>query len=1639
VPFDLSLTKTQTNTGGLSTWLVRAWQLIAYQLTLRSVFGLATNIKVQDVLPLGFTYVSHSASTGTYTTGSGLWNVINIASGATATLTITGTINKTWTILNTAAFFSFSGTDQSGANNTGTVSITGVLTPPTSVNDSGTMREDGSWVIAVLQNDIAGSWAQTLSITGVTSPVHGTVSIVGTGILYTPSANFCGTDTFTYKAKNQFGEVSVVAATVTVIITCVNDAPQIIQNGIGDKTDENQPIYFHMISPSEHAINYVSNTMTYTDAFPGNYIVDAEQLPDMLTLHAFTQPTNGVVVWSGLDFTYTPHTGYCHQDHVWWWNDPAGSDHMEYSVVDASGAVSNTGEMNFTVLCMDSNPVAIQDINTGEEDTQVLGDVSLNDLAPDLFYNAQAYLAEYVVDSQPSHGTLNFDHHNGQYEYTPYQDRCGDAPLWQVCQNDVIVITHAIANGENFMSFEDVVQGVSYVQGIHLWDESGIDAFIANDPNLQSQFVYAYNVVTDTATFRYIGWGNASDRRITTDLWGIVTYQFTSFCTNGSGLWQPTDTNSPHGVVTHFYGIEDMAHGQYYPVDPGNTSHGYDLQDEISIDAYIAAEPLLAQNVTYSYDAIAGVWVIDYIGGWSFADWSIRIGDAVTYFDKKALDWLYSGSLLTWGGVWSWWTSSDYFTYHLVDGRWFTSLTTTVALPIACVNDLPVITLVGNDPETVLLHTTYTDAGATATDVEDGDITTGIVMSGVVDTNAVGSYTLTYDVVDSQSWAALQVTRTVHVVTGSLPTISLIGSSVYSQPALVGYTESGATYSDLEDGTGYVSNISGIVSTNTLGTYLITYDYTDTQGNIATQATRSVTITAPICDLGRESNISTGNVATCAPCQPGSANATTWWSCLQCVPGMFASNAGSLTCSACPTGLSSTTGAVSCADTTPPVVTLQGSGTIVVLLNTSFIDPGAKWVDVIDGSGVANMSGSVNISVTGSYIITYTYTDAAGNTGNTVARTVIVTEGNMPVISLNDSPVLTLEVLSSYMESGAVYSDTEDGTGIVVNLSWTVNTWVVGTYTITYDYTDAQGNVAVQVSRIVHVVDTTKPVISLVGSGDITVLIHNPHTDAGATATDNYDGNLTLNIAMSGTVNTWVVGTYTITYDVTDAHSNVATQVTRTVHVVAGWLPTISLIGSGVYSLPALVGYIELGAMYSDLEDGSGAVSNVSWFVLTNTLGTYLITYNYTDMQWNIASQVTRTVTIAAPVCEPGRESNISTGNVASCILCPAGSANAMTGGSCVQCAAGTFTDVIASLSCTSCPIGMTSTTGAMSCSDTISPVVTLSGLFSVSLLQGTTYIEHGAFWTDGIDGSGVILSPFSGTVNTNIAGTYTLLYRYIDNAGNTGNVVTRIVSVTQSVIPQQPQSTGVAFGWGGWGSSSHGGNPTASVVSSNTVLTPTDTETFNPTITGLCYQRDSMLQLTGRSILPVHKDFPAALRFLASYELTKYTAIDTYRPFDSLTREEASKLFTQYARNVLCRQPNTNTINYSDIASADQTLVPYITLAYQLTLMHGDAVGTFRPLDTLSKPEFLAVLVRMMLYNYLDETSPQWYASYEQVGKDLAIITQDIDPLAKGVSRHDAALMLFRAYRYQEYGVFDKWYDTYILKNYEGVVQKYK
>jgi Domain of unknown function (DUF5011)/FG-GAP-like repeat len=81
--------------------------------------------------------------------------------------------------------------------------------------------------------------------------------------------------------------------------------------------------------------------------------------------------------------------------------------------------------------------------------------------------------------------------------------------------------------------------------------------------------------------------------------------------------------------------------------------------------------------------------------------------------------------------------------------------------------------------------------------------------------------------------------------------------------------------------------------------------------------------------------------------------------------------------------------------------------------------------------------------------------------------------------------------------------------------------------------------------------DTDRPVISLLGEASAEVEIGTTYQDAGATATDLIDGNLTTRIVTNNPVNARIIGTYTVTYDVTDNSGNAATRATRSVRVSA--------------------------------------------------------------------------------------------------------------------------------------------------------------------------------------------------------------------------------------------------------------------------------------------------------------------------------------------------------------------------------------------------------------------------------------------------------------------------------------------------------
>ena len=80
------------------------------------------------------------------------------------------------------------------------------------------------------------------------------------------------------------------------------------------------------------------------------------------------------------------------------------------------------------------------------------------------------------------------------------------------------------------------------------------------------------------------------------------------------------------------------------------------------------------------------------------------------------------------------------------------------------INTPPTITLIGSNPATTTVGTTFTDPGATANDLEDGNITNKIVVTGTVDSNTVGEYTLTYTVTDTGGLSA-STTRKVVVTT----------------------------------------------------------------------------------------------------------------------------------------------------------------------------------------------------------------------------------------------------------------------------------------------------------------------------------------------------------------------------------------------------------------------------------------------------------------------------------------------------------------------------------------------------------------------------------------------------------------------------------------------------------------------------------------------------------------------------------------------------------------------------------------------------------------------------------------------------------------------------------------------------------
>lgn len=665
----------------------------------------------------------------------------------------------------------------------------------------------------------------------------------------------------------------------------------------------------------------------------------------------------------------------------------------------------------------------------------------------------------------------------------------------------------------------------------------------------------------------------------------------------------------------------------------------------------------------------------------------------------------------------------------------------------------PVVTLNGDASISILQTTVFKDPGATAVDDVDGKLR--VRVDGEVNIYWPGTYKLTYTAVDRSGNKGTAV-RTVTVVADTTPPVlTLKGESEMSILQGLTFRDPGYTVTDNAPGSRQVKvKVEGYVGIYNPGVYTLTYTAKDMSGN-ESQVRRVVTVLA---------------------------------------------------------------------DTTPPVVTMNGDNPMYVTLRSNYTDPGISATDNSGKPVRISKINTVNVNREGTYVITYFARDHVGNFTR-VNRTVIVVKSipqdtTAPVITLNGAATIELTVGASYTDAGATATDNIDG-NVAVTTSGTVNTTTVGSYTLTYTATDRAGNTATKTRTVL--VKAAPNQLPTATAGDAqtvneltAVTLNGSGTDPDGTIA-SYEWvqtsgpSVTLNHADSAQASFTAPDASTSTelafkLTVTDNQGATADSTTTvTVKAVDNIKPVVKLNGAASIQINAGSTYTELGATATDDVDGTIPVT-ISGTVNTNQLGTYTITYTAQDAAGNQADPVTRTITVRVPINTPpiaqaGPDQTVNEqtqvtltgsgtdpdedGGISSYVWTQMGGEPAVTLAN-AGAASTTFMAPDVSVDTTltfqlmvtdnrGAP-GFSTTKVTIKAVDGTKPVITLTGPATIELTVGDTYTDAGATATDNVDGTVTVTT--TGSVDTTQAGTYTLTYNAKDAAGNEADPVTRTIVV---------------------------------------------------------------------------------------------------------------------------------------------------------------------------------------------------------------------------------------------------------------------
>ncbi len=332
------------------------------------------------------------------------------------------------------------------------------VNPPGTANQLADTAEDNA-VTITLQALQANS--NPLAFQIMSTPTSGSLGSIGSvscsagtctaNVTYTPSADFNGSDSFTFRAND--GSVHSNTSTVNIGVSEVNDSPSAVDDI--KNTQEDTPLTFS-------AADLIANDSTG----PSN---ESGQTLNVTAVNATTN-THGTVGLASGSITYSPDANY------------NGSASFTYTVCD-NGTTNGspdwkctTATVNVDVEAVNDNPTAVDDAATTDEDTPITISVLGNDSDVDgdsLTVSGVTQGAHGVVTNNGTNASYspasNFNG-NDSFTYTVSDGHGGTATatvnvtINAVNDNPVAVSDSASTNEDNSVTI-DVVANDTDVDG----------------------------------------------------------------------------------------------------------------------------------------------------------------------------------------------------------------------------------------------------------------------------------------------------------------------------------------------------------------------------------------------------------------------------------------------------------------------------------------------------------------------------------------------------------------------------------------------------------------------------------------------------------------------------------------------------------------------------------------------------------------------------------------------------------------------------------------------------------------------------------------------------------------------------------------------------------------------------------------------------------------------------------------------------------------------------------------------------------------------------------------------------------------------------------------------------------------------